>query len=94
MADDSPSSAQRKPRKSNFSAAEVNVLVQLITKNAKYLFGKKAATFSKKQRAWDDVLRGVNALGIEHRTLEEIKNKWKKCRGVLLANKNMLSGCK
>lgn len=96
MADDSASSASRKPRKCNFSAKEVDVLVQLITKNAKCLFDRTphGMISFKRKKAWDDVLRGVNAVSIERRTLDEIKNKWKKCRATVHRSKNIHSECK
>lgn len=81
MAGASPQYAFRKPRKNNFTDEEVNLLVKLATKNYKYLSAKGTDPLAyHKKRIWNEITKAINSLGVEHRTLTEIKNKWKKCR--------------
>lgn len=78
--------AGRQPRKTNFAPEEVKVLVKLIRKNAKHLLGKwpNKKQLQKRRKVWSQVLEAVNAVGVETRTLQEIKSKWKKCKTTLI----------
>ncbi|RZC36355.1 Myb DNA-bind 5 domain containing protein [Asbolus verrucosus] len=80
------SSIPRKPRKSNFSADEVDVLVESVRSHYNVLYGKFAKRATNRwirQKAWLDILKKVNGVSVEKRTLQEVKNKWKKCQYVL-----------
>lgn len=89
MAAASPQYAFRKPRKNNFTDEEVSLLIKLASKNFTYLSTKGSTALAKdKKRVWSEITKAINALGVEHRTLAEIKNKWKKCRN---AKKKFLS---
>ncbi|KAJ8984152.1 hypothetical protein NQ317_017803 [Molorchus minor] len=73
----------RKVRKSNFSPEEIDVLVNTVVKHYNILYGelaKRAVNKNARERAWIDVTRRVNRVSIERRTLQEVKNKWKKCQ--------------
>ena len=76
-------SLPRKPRKSNFSTDEVDVLVDSVKAHYNVLYGKFAKRATNRwirQKAWMDILKKVNGVSIEKRTLQEVKNKWKKCQ--------------
>ncbi|XP_044261462.1 uncharacterized protein LOC123009313 isoform X2 [Tribolium madens] len=76
----------RKVRKSNFSTDEVDVLVDSVRANYGVLYGKDAKRATNRwvrQEAWLDILGKVNGVSIEKRTLQEVKNKWKKCQYAL-----------
>lgn len=78
MADNS-----KKSRKSNFSQEEVDSLVKTVGKNYDILYGeysKRAIYKSARHQAWMDVTNEVNQVSFEKRTLQEVKNKWKKCQ--------------
>ncbi|XP_068900185.1 uncharacterized protein [Tenebrio molitor] len=79
-------SLPRKPRKSNFSTDEVDVLVDSVRSYYNVLYGKFAKRATNRwirQKAWMDILKKVNGVSIEKRTLQEVKNKWKKCQYAL-----------
>ncbi|KXZ75599.1 hypothetical protein TcasGA2_TC015970 [Tribolium castaneum] len=76
----------RKVRKSNFSTDEVDVLVDSVRANYGILYGlnaKRATNRWIRQKAWLDILGRVNGVSVEKRTLQEVKNKWKKCQYAL-----------
>lgn len=73
----------KKSRKSNFSPEEVDILVKTVGKNYDILYGeysKRAIYKEARHQAWLDVTNEVNQVSIERRTLQEVKNKWKKCQ--------------
>lgn len=73
----------KKARKSNFSPDEVEALVQTVKKHYHVLYGqfsKRAVNKLARHKSWLDVLKRVNQVSIEKRTLQEVKNKWKKCQ--------------
>lgn len=83
MADCDNLYSHRKARKSNFSNDEVDVLVDAVRSHFDTLYGsltKRATNRWVRQEAWDDIMRRVNGVSLEMRTLQEIKNKWKKCQ--------------
>lgn len=71
---------QKRERKANFTDIENKVLIANVQKHSKILFGKIpfAASVQQKQLAWLRVTRAVNAVSTENRTLEEVRNRWKK----------------
>lgn len=87
MADSLPvNNNLRKPRKSNFSVDEVEILVEAVRSHYEVLYGpfaKRSTNRSVRYKAWMDILRQVNGVSLEQRTLQEVKNKWKKCQSVL-----------
>lgn len=73
----------KKVRKSNFSPEEVEALVSTVGKNYHILYGefaKRAVNKQARHRVWLDVTKQVNRVSLERRTLQEVKNKWKKCQ--------------
>lgn len=73
----------KKSRKSNFSQEEVDILVKTVGKNYNILYGeysKRAIYKDARYEAWLDVTNEVNHVSLEKRTLQEVKNKWKKCQ--------------
>lgn len=73
----------KKSRKSNFSPEEVDILVQMVGKNYDILYGeysKRAVYKDARHQAWLNVTNEVNQVSLEKRTLQEVKNKWKKCQ--------------
>lgn len=73
----------KKVRKSNFSQDEVEILVKTVGRNYNVLYGeysKRAIYKEARYQAWLDVTNEVNQVSIEKRTLQEVKNKWKKCQ--------------
>ncbi|XP_050299816.1 titin-like isoform X2 [Anthonomus grandis grandis] len=73
----------RKSRKSNFSQEEVDVLITTVLQNHDILYKETSKSFFHKEirnQVWNIVLEEVNKVSQEKRTLNEIKNKWKKCQ--------------
>lgn len=73
----------KKSRKSNFSPEEVDVLVKMVGRNYDILYGeysKRAVYKDARYQAWVNVTNEVNQVSLEKRTLQEVKNKWKKCQ--------------
>lgn len=73
----------KKSRKSNFSHDEVDILVKTVGRNYDILYGeysKRAIYKDARHQAWQDVTNEVNQVSFEKRTLQEVKNKWKKCQ--------------
>lgn len=71
-----------KTRKSKFAPEEIGVLVRHMRKYAKQLQGRWAnkKQLQRRQKVWLEVVDAVNAVGVEERTVDEVKTKWKKCR--------------
>nr|CAH7741070.1 unnamed protein product [Callosobruchus chinensis] len=75
--------ALKKSRKSNFSQDEIDILVSAIIRNYDLLYGefsKRAFYKHERHRAWLDIVKAINKISPEKRTLDEVKNKWKKCQ--------------
>ncbi|XP_018569988.1 longitudinals lacking protein, isoforms F/I/K/T-like isoform X2 [Anoplophora glabripennis] len=73
----------KKVRKSNFSPEEIEALISTVGKNYHVLYGefaKRAVNKQARHRVWLDVTKQVNRVSLERRTLQEVKNKWKKCQ--------------
>lgn len=71
-----------KTRKSKFAPEEIRVLVKHVRKHAKQLQGRwtNKKQLQKRRKVWLEVAEAVNAVGVEERTVDEVKTKWKKCR--------------
>ena len=69
----------RKPRKHNFSASEVSVLTEKVEENLQILQSKltNSVTNQKKKNVWTEITAAVNAVGVEKRTVAEVREKWK-----------------
>ena len=69
----------RKPRKYNFSASEVSVLTEKVEENLQILQSKltNSVTNQKKKNVWTEITAVVNAVGVEKRTVAEVREKWK-----------------
>ena len=69
----------KKARKANFSPSEISVLTDLVEENISTIQSKftDSVTNRKKNEIWSDITNAVNALGIENRSVKEVKDKWK-----------------
>lgn len=65
-------------RKKNFSNAEVEVLLQEVTKKRLILFSSVSSgcKVTEKKDAWNAITHAVNVVSGEKRTAEEVKKKW------------------
>ena len=71
--------SRKKPRKHNFSVSEVAVLTEKVEENLHILQSKftTAITNQKKNEVWRNIAVAVNAVGVERRTVLEVREKWK-----------------
>ncbi|XP_028419250.1 fibrinogen silencer-binding protein-like [Dendronephthya gigantea] len=71
---------QRKKRKLNFTLSEVNILLNKVEDNLEVIQSKltNAITNKRKNAVWDAITRDINAAGVANRTVNEVKEKWKK----------------
>lgn len=68
-----------KKKSSNFSAAEVEVLVDEVEMHKSFLFAKFGSNVSNsmKTKLWQDITEKVNAVGVgEVRSIDGVKKKW------------------
>ena len=68
-----------KKKSSNFSAAEVGVLVDEVEMHKAVLFAKFGSNVSNsmKTKLWQDITEKVNAVGVgEVRSIDGVKKKW------------------
>ena len=75
----SEAAKQRKSRKANFSASELAVLTEEVEANIFVLKSKftDSVTNVRKNKIWADIAASVNAVGVAHRTTQEVRDKWK-----------------
>ena len=69
----------KRAKKRNFSASEMETLVNEVDSKQKIIFGSLNAggiTNKKKIVAWENVTDAVNSVGSEMRTVSEVKKKW------------------
>ena len=69
----------KRKRETNFSDAEIRVLLELVKENHFVLFGTlngTTITAKKKDRVWESITCSVNARGSVMRTKQQIKRKW------------------
>lgn len=66
-------------RKLNFSASEINKITVLVEENLQIIQSKltNSITNKKKQEVWAKITGQVNAIGVAHRSVQDIKDKWK-----------------
>lgn len=69
----------KKERKKNFSAREVEILVEEVEKKKSILFAphKDVNTNQRKNNCWKDICGVINSIGIQERTSAEIIKKWR-----------------
>nr|XP_022319969.1 nuclear apoptosis-inducing factor 1-like isoform X2 [Crassostrea virginica] len=69
----------KKERKMNFTAREVEILVEEVEKNKTVLFAphKDVNTNNKKNQCWNEIRCLINSIGIQERTSAEIVKKWR-----------------
>ncbi|XP_078341764.1 uncharacterized protein LOC111118756 isoform X5 [Crassostrea virginica] len=69
----------KKERKRNFTAREVEILVEEVEKNKAVLFAphKDVNTNNKKNQCWNEIRCLINSIGIQERTSAEIVKKWR-----------------
>lgn len=81
-------------RKANFTDIENRVLLANVQKLSGTLFGKIpfSATVQQKQLAWLKVAKAVNSVSSVSRTLEEVKNRWKKHKQTYRKRSKFASG--
>ena len=78
MAEKSLSNPERK-RKLNFSTSEISKITELVEENLEIIQSKLTnfVTNRTKQETWAKIAAQVNAIGVAHRSVQEIKDKWK-----------------
>lgn len=66
-------------RKLNFSTSEINKITELVEENLQVIQSKltNSITNKTKQETWAKIARQVNAIGVAHRSVQDIKDKWK-----------------
>lgn len=74
---------EKAQRKSNFSIAETAILTEFVKENKEKLFGKLSPTLTKKDKddLWKDCADRISALGVEKRSAEDIRVKFKNLKG-------------
>ena len=84
---------QEKIRTQNVTAAECNLLVNLVEQNLETLRGQfsNTVTNAKKQKLWERITSKVNSLDYEKRTSVQIQEKWRNMTHI--AKKTILVLC-
>ena len=70
--------AAKRERSSNWSLAEISILTDFVEKNEEILKAKQSnlITNSKKNAKWAEVTELVNAVGVQRRSVEQVRFKW------------------
>uniref|UniRef100_A0A8W8LDV1 Myb/SANT-like DNA-binding domain-containing protein n=1 Tax=Magallana gigas TaxID=29159 RepID=A0A8W8LDV1_MAGGI len=70
--------AVKRERSSNWSLAEITILTDFVEKNEEVLKAKQSniITNAKKHSKWTEVTDLVNAVGVQRRSVEQVKFKW------------------
>ena len=70
---------EKRERKKNFTIDETRVLREEFQNNKDVLESKQTNTVTncRKNTIWKDITAKINSIGIEHRTVEEVKGKWR-----------------
>ncbi|XP_046578805.1 t-SNARE domain-containing protein 1-like [Haliotis rubra] len=73
-----PSTPSRKQRTSNWSATEVDILIEEIKSNYSVLFGhfSSQVSASQKKKLWTDIVTKIHANGKTARDVPQAKKKW------------------
>ena len=79
-------------KKSNFSLAEVEVLVDEIDMHKHIIFAKQnnIITNSKKKIVWESIKENVNSVDNNTRTAEDVKKKWQMLASSVKAKWNLI----
>ncbi|XP_052686304.1 myb/SANT-like DNA-binding domain-containing protein 4 [Crassostrea angulata] len=70
--------ATKRERSSNWSLSEISILTEFFEKNEDVLKAKQSnlITNSRKNAKWAEVTEIINAVGIQRRTVDQVKFKW------------------
>ena len=73
----------KRTRKANFSAAECALLCELAEENLEVIRSKFSSTLSNanKKKVWEEITDKVNSLGVCLRSVQEVKDKWRRMVG-------------
>lgn len=73
------SGKQRRPRKTNWSDSEKTVLTEKVEENLDLIRAKfsDSVTNAKKNATWLEITEAVNAVGVDFRTIQEVRDKWR-----------------
>ncbi|XP_078518395.1 t-SNARE domain-containing protein 1-like [Lissotriton helveticus] len=84
MASSSESQKAERKRKSKFSTMELQVLVEEVVRVHRQLYGRLSLTVpeSTKRKLWIEIGERVNAVGVTHRSLDDLKKRFYDIRGV------------
>ncbi|XP_072010900.1 uncharacterized protein [Engystomops pustulosus] len=74
-------------KKARFTERETEILVEEVTQNYDHLFGRLADSIplSAKHHIWQGITVRINGLGVEYRSVPEVRKKWYDCRRRLKA---------
>ena len=69
----------KKARKANFSHSEIALLTEKVEISLSVIKSRftDSVTNHKKNEIWADITAAINALGVENRTVQEVRDKWK-----------------
>ena len=69
----------KKSRKQNFSASEIALLTEKVEESMFVLQSKFTNTITnqRKNEVWKEIAAAINAVGVESRLVQEVKDKWK-----------------
>ena len=70
---------QKRPRKTNWSDSEITVLTEKVEEYLDLIRSKFSnnVTNAKKNAAWLEITEAINAVGVAHLTVQEVRDKWK-----------------
>ena len=70
---------QKRPRKTNWSNSEITVLTEKVEEYLDLIRSKFSnnVTNAKKNAACLEITEVINAVGVAHRTVQEVRDKWK-----------------
>lgn len=68
----------KKSRSCNWSLAEISALTDFVEKNEHILKAKHSnlITNAKKNAKWQELTENINAMGVQRRTVDQVKFKW------------------
>ena len=70
---------QKRPRKTNWSDSEITVLTEKVEEYLDLIRAKFSnnVTNAKKNAAWLEITEAINAVGVAHRTVQEVRDNGK-----------------
>lgn len=71
-------SATARKRKIKFSERELEILIEEVVRSHDKIFGKNSLQVpeSEKRKIWHRIQRKVNAVGVMHREIDDLKKRW------------------